>query len=99
MYGLKQLYLLSFMLLAVSGSKDDKRTTVGIETEQKSRALNVVLDECTDVGEDEVFTVSVHKRCRVFTGPDCTGRNMLLTPGDHTSKDPVPIEAIYCHSS
>ncbi|KAJ5815758.1 hypothetical protein N7474_007535 [Penicillium riverlandense] len=99
MCSLKQLFLLSFMLLAVSGSKGDNRTIVGIETERQSRALNVVMDECFDVEEDEVFTVSVHKKCRVFSGPLCTGRNTLLTPGDHTSKYPVPIESIYCHSS
>ncbi|KAJ5579652.1 uncharacterized protein N7459_005637 [Penicillium hispanicum] len=101
MYGLKQIALLSCLLLSVSASasasKDAKRTMVGIETEKASRALNVPLDDCHEVEEEEVLTVSVRKHCRVFTGPECTGRNTLLTPGDHSNKDPVPIESIYCH--
>ncbi|KAJ5183978.1 hypothetical protein N7492_001594 [Penicillium capsulatum] len=98
MYQLKQLALLSFMLLSVSATKDAKKTTVGIETTESSRGLDVVLDDCHDVEEDETFTISVRKYCRVFTGPMCTGRNTLLSPGDHSNDEPVPIESIYCHS-
>ncbi|KAJ5758990.1 hypothetical protein N7520_006146 [Penicillium odoratum] len=104
MYGLKQLALLSFMLLSVSATKDSKHTMVwtyymvGIETTDISKGMDVLLDECHEVEQDEVLTVAVKKYCRVFTGPECTGRNSLLSPGDHSHDDPVPIGSIYCHS-
>ncbi|KAJ5083226.1 hypothetical protein N7456_012653 [Penicillium angulare] len=99
MYGLKQLTILSFMLLSVSAVKDAKRTMVGIETVDNSKGIDVPLDDCHPVEQEEVLTVSVKKHCRVFTGPDCTGRNTLLNPGDHSNNDPVPIESIYCHAT
>ncbi|KAJ5915864.1 hypothetical protein N7454_011005 [Penicillium verhagenii] len=98
MYGLKQLALLSFMLLSVSATQDTTRTMVGIETTETSKAMDVLLDDCHEVEQDEVLTISVKKYCRVFTGPECTGRNSLLPPGDHSNTDPVPIESIYCHA-
>ncbi|KAJ5084923.1 hypothetical protein NUU61_009502 [Penicillium alfredii] len=99
MYGLTSLSLLSLMVLSVSATANVKKTTVGIETAQTSRGLHVSLDECHAVEEEEVFTVSIRKKCRVFTGPECTGRNTVLAPGDHSAKDPVPVEAIFCHSA
>ncbi|KAJ5727449.1 hypothetical protein N7493_005269 [Penicillium malachiteum] len=99
MYGIKQLALLSFMLVSAIATKDTKKTTVGIETSDNSKGITVPLDDCHEIAEDEVLTVSVKKYCRVFTGPDCTGRNTLLNPGDHSNNDPVPIESIYCHAT
>ncbi|KAJ5526074.1 hypothetical protein N7494_012724 [Penicillium frequentans] len=98
MYGLKQLALLSFMILAVSATKDTTRTLVGIETMESSKGIDVPLEDCHEVEQDEVLTVSVKKYCRVFIGPGCTGRNALLPPGDHSHSDPVPVESIYCHA-
>ncbi|KAJ5247660.1 hypothetical protein N7468_002643 [Penicillium chermesinum] len=98
MYALKSLALLGLALVSASAAKDTTHTTVGIETDAASRGLNVVLDDCFDVDEEDVYTVSVRKYCRVFTGPFCTGRNTLLPPGDHSNQDPVPITSIYCHS-
>ncbi|KAJ5646379.1 hypothetical protein N7490_002751 [Penicillium lividum] len=98
MYGLKRLALLSFMLLSVSATKDSKHTMVGIETTDISKGIDVLLDECHEVEQDEVLTIAVKKYCRVFNGPECTGRNSLLPPGDHSHDEPVPIESIYCHS-
>ncbi|KAJ5090957.1 hypothetical protein N7532_009641 [Penicillium argentinense] len=100
MYGLKQLSLLSFLLVSAYATKEIKHTTVGIETEGGSRGIQAPLDDCyEDIDEEEVFTVSIRKHCHVFTGIGCTGRNTLLGPGDHSSKDPVPVGAIYCHST
>ncbi|KAI2787973.1 hypothetical protein POX_f08355 [Penicillium oxalicum] len=98
MYGLKYLSVLSLVLLAVTAKEAAQKTTVGIETEEKSFGKSVPLDDCEEIDEDEVFTISVQKHCRVFTGSACTGRNTLLTPGDHSNKEPVPIISIYCHS-
>ncbi|KAF7715049.1 Uncharacterized protein PECH_003519 [Penicillium ucsense] len=98
MYGLKQLSVLSFMLLAVTAKEAAQKTTVGIETEEGSFGKTVTLDDCEEIDEEDVFTISVRKHCRVFTGSSCTGRNSLLPPGDHTNKEPVPIISIYCHS-
>ncbi|KAJ5222238.1 uncharacterized protein N7469_008478 [Penicillium citrinum] len=100
MYGLKQLSVLSFLLLSAYAAKDVTHTTVGIETAAGSRGINAPLDDCyDDIDEEEVFTVSIRKYCRIFTGVGCTGRNTVLGPGDHSSKDPVPVGAIYCHST
>ncbi|OQE05220.1 hypothetical protein PENVUL_c026G07511 [Penicillium vulpinum] len=100
MYGLKQLSLLSLMLLSVSAAKNSKRTIVGIETADKSRGIDVPLNDCHAIEEEDVLTVSLRKPCRLFTGPDCTGHNTFLSPGDHSSKDPIPvIESIFCQSS
>ncbi|KAJ5895002.1 hypothetical protein N7495_006693 [Penicillium taxi] len=66
MYGLKQIAALSFMFLSVS-AKDVKQTTIGLGTDKSSRAVMVNLDDCHAINEDEVFTVSVQKYCRVFT--------------------------------
>ncbi|KAK4862899.1 hypothetical protein LT330_003032 [Penicillium expansum] len=96
MYGLKQLSLLSLMLLSVSAEKNSKRTIVGIETADKSRGIDVPLNDCHAIEEEDVLTVSLKKPCRLFTGPDCTGHNTFLSPGDHSSKDPIPvIESIF----
>ncbi|OQD68829.1 hypothetical protein PENDEC_c030G05843 [Penicillium decumbens] len=97
MYGLKQLALLSFMLLSVS-AKDPNKTMVGLETSERSHGVDVPIEDCHELDEDEVFTISIKKYCRVFTGPLCTGRNTVLSPGDHSNDDPVPITSIYCHA-
>ncbi|KAJ5151327.1 uncharacterized protein N7482_010579 [Penicillium canariense] len=97
MYGLKQLTVLGLMLLSVAAKETPKKTTVGIETEKASYGKDVELDDCVELDEDEVYTVSIRKYCRVFVGPFCTGRNTLLSPGDHSNDDPVPITSIYCH--
>ncbi|KAJ6104798.1 hypothetical protein N7523_011118 [Penicillium sp. IBT 18751x] len=105
MYGLKQLALLSFMLLSVS-AKDPNKTMVDssppgpmfILLTERSYGVDVPIEDCHDLDEEEVFTISVKKHCRVFTGPLCTGRNTVLSPGDHSNDDPVPITSIYCHA-
>ncbi|KAJ5543613.1 hypothetical protein N7535_006033 [Penicillium sp. DV-2018c] len=118
MYGLKQLSLLSLMLLSASAAKDPKRTLVrkvspiasfianqtiqvGIETAEKSRGIDVPLNDCYPIEEEDVLTVSLKKPCRLFTGPECTGHNTILSPGEHSSgKDPIPvIESIFCQAS
>ncbi|KAJ5377029.1 hypothetical protein N7509_013915 [Penicillium cosmopolitanum] len=100
MYGLKQLSVLSFLLLSAYAAKEATHTTVGIETAAGSRGIKAPLDDCyDDIDEEEVFTVAIKKYCRIFTGVGCTGRNTVLAPGDHSSKDPVPVGAIYCHST
>ncbi|KAJ5437958.1 uncharacterized protein N7458_008956 [Penicillium daleae] len=98
MYGLKQLTVLSLMLLSVTAKAAAKRTMVGIETEKGSYGKDVELDDCVELDEDKVFTISIKKHCRVFTGLLCTGRNTLLSPGDHSNEEPVPITSIYCHA-
>ncbi|CEJ61248.1 hypothetical protein PEBR_32547 [Penicillium brasilianum] len=97
MYGLKQLAVLSLMLLSVT-AKEAKKTMVGFETEKASYGKDVELEDCTEIDEEEVYTISIKKHCRVFTGPLCTGRNTLLKPGDHSNKEPVPILSIFCHA-
>ncbi|KAJ5170034.1 uncharacterized protein N7500_002817 [Penicillium coprophilum] len=114
MYGLKQLSLLSLMLLSVSAAKNPRRTIVriffltahyianrtmqvGIQTADKSRGIDVPLNDCHPIEEEDVLIVSLKKPCRLFTGPECTGRNTFLSPGDHSSEDPIPvIESIFC---
>ncbi|CAI7614297.1 unnamed protein product [Penicillium manginii] len=85
MYGLKQLSVLSFLLLSAYAAKEATHTTVGIETAAGSRGIKAPLDDCYDDIDEE--------------GVGCTGRNTVLSPGDHSSKDPVPVGAIYCHST
>ncbi|KAJ5503735.1 hypothetical protein N7463_006609 [Penicillium fimorum] len=73
---------------------------VGIETAEKSRGIDVPLNDCHPIEEEDVLTVSLKRPCRLFTGPDCTGRNTFLSPGYHSSKDPIPvIESIFCQPS
>ncbi|KAJ5897046.1 uncharacterized protein N7473_006445 [Penicillium subrubescens] len=98
MHGLKQLTVLSLMLLSVTAKEAAKRTMVGIETEKGSYGKDVELEDCVELDEEEVYTISIKKHCRVFTGPLCTGRNTLLSPGDHSNAEPVPITSIYCHA-
>ncbi|KAJ5369202.1 uncharacterized protein N7496_008962 [Penicillium cataractarum] len=98
MYGLKQLAVLSLMLLSVTAKEAAKKTMVGIETEKASYGKDVELEDCVELDEEEVYTISIRKHCRVFTGSLCTGRNTLLSPGDHSNKEPVPITSIYCHA-
>ncbi|KAJ6078626.1 hypothetical protein N7467_008379 [Penicillium canescens] len=101
MYGLKPLSLLSLMLLSVSAAKKDpKRTLVGIETAEKSRGVDVPLNECHELEEEDVLTISLKRPCRLFTGPLCTGHNTFLSPGAHSSEEPIPvIESIFCQTS
>jgi hypothetical protein len=100
MYGLKQLSILSLMLLSASATKSVKRTIVrisllflseiankttqvGIETAEKSRGVDVPLNDCHPIEEEsvhfpttshlklisprDVLTVSLKKPCRLFT--------------------------------
>ncbi|KAF4768362.1 hypothetical protein HAV15_002459 [Penicillium sp. str.  len=90
------------MLLSVSAAKNPKRTIVGIETADKSRGIDVPLNDCHAIEEEDVLTVSLKKAMSSlhYSGPDCTGHNTFLSPGDHSSKDPIPvIESIFCQSS
>ncbi|KAJ5747140.1 uncharacterized protein N7511_008836 [Penicillium nucicola] len=101
MYGLKHLSLLSLMLLSASAAQSDpQKTLVGIETAEKSHGVHVLLNECEDLDEEDVLTISLKKPCRLFTGPLCTGHNSFLAAGTHTSKEPIPvINSIFCQNS
>ncbi|KAL4887690.1 hypothetical protein BJY04DRAFT_176413 [Aspergillus karnatakaensis] len=54
------------------------------------------MNDCHELDEEEVFKVAITKKCRMFSGPMCTGRNALLQPGEHESKEPVPIMSVLC---
>ncbi|KAJ5327623.1 uncharacterized protein N7506_010725 [Penicillium brevicompactum] len=100
MYRLKHFSILSIILLSASAAQTSQKTTVGIATADKSRGVDVPLNECHAIEEEDVLTLSLKKPCRLFTGPDCTGHNTFLSPGDHSSKDPIPVvESIFCQSS
>ncbi|KAI9930759.1 hypothetical protein ASPWEDRAFT_182725 [Aspergillus wentii DTO 134E9] len=99
--------LLSAMLFSSSIlAARSNTTTIGLDLEEKKRGLNsppgrcpaleVPLDDCASVEQEKVHTVAINKKCLFFTGPLCTGRTATLAPGEHNSKDPVPIESVYC---
>ncbi|GLI79166.1 hypothetical protein PoHVEF18_007494 [Penicillium ochrochloron] len=52
MYGLKQLTVLSLMLLSVTAKEAAKRTMVGIETEKASYGKDVELEDCVELDEE-----------------------------------------------
>ncbi|BCS19075.1 uncharacterized protein APUU_11903A [Aspergillus puulaauensis] len=84
-------------LLALVSSSAAKMTTVGLETADDSHAIVVPLDDCHDIGQDEVHTVHITKKCRVFTGRMCTGTTVALQPGQHTSDEaPVRVGSVLC---
>ncbi|OJJ62124.1 hypothetical protein ASPSYDRAFT_40732 [Aspergillus sydowii CBS 593.65] len=84
-------------LLALVSSTAAKMTTVGLETADDSHAVVVPLTDCHDIGQDEVHTMHLTKKCRVFTGQMCTGTTVLLQPGTHTSKqEPVHVGSVIC---
>ncbi|KAE8153664.1 hypothetical protein BDV25DRAFT_136604 [Aspergillus avenaceus] len=95
MYGLKNLSLSLLFLSSVALA--GKTTTIGFETKEESRGETVPLDECTDVFKEDVYTVFTSQFCRVFVGPQCTGKQTRLNPGEHNSKWPIPfINSVYC---
>ncbi|KAL3452097.1 hypothetical protein BJX65DRAFT_303811 [Aspergillus insuetus] len=87
---------LGILFLIASTSIATKTTTIGLETEETSRGVIVPMDDCFGIDEYEVYTVAITKKCRFFAGPMCTGRNALLQPGEHSSKDPVPVGSVLC---
>ncbi|KAL4821439.1 hypothetical protein BDW67DRAFT_180139 [Aspergillus spinulosporus] len=88
--------LLGLNLVLLISSTVAKTTTVGLETETESRGVSVPMDECFDIDAEDVTTLAITKKCRVFTGPMCTGRTTLLEPGEHTSPEPVMLGSILC---
>ncbi|OKO98006.1 hypothetical protein PENSUB_9586 [Penicillium subrubescens] len=52
MHGLKQLTVLSLMLLSVTAKEAAKRTMVGIETEKGSYGKDVELEDCVELDEE-----------------------------------------------
>ncbi|PKY04565.1 hypothetical protein P168DRAFT_327496 [Aspergillus campestris IBT 28561] len=73
-----------------------KTITVGIGTSEASRPLHVPVGKCTDVDEEEVYTLDLKQPCRAFTGVMCTGQTVMLHPGEHTSERPVPVGSLLC---
>ncbi|KAB8068801.1 hypothetical protein BDV29DRAFT_162045 [Aspergillus leporis] len=99
MFGLKQISFLGLALALCATSAAKGTTTVGFETAEGSTGKTVPFDECHDVDMEEVNAVYTSHFCRVFTGPDCIGRQTLLNPGEHVTEDPVPfITSVFCHS-
>ncbi|KAL3439114.1 hypothetical protein BDV09DRAFT_191331 [Aspergillus tetrazonus] len=88
------LFGLNLVLLITSTAA--KTTTVGVETETESRGVSVPMDDCFDIDVEDVTTLAITKKCRVFTGPMCTGRTTLLEPGEHSSPQPVMLGSILC---
>ncbi|KAB8231310.1 beta-ketoacyl [acyl carrier protein] synthase domain-containing protein [Aspergillus alliaceus] len=90
MYGLMHISFLGFVLaLATTGAA--KMTTVGFETTEGSFGESVPLNECHNVQVEDTIAVYVSQYCRVFIGQECTGRQILLNPGEHPSKWPIPM--------
>ncbi|KAL4776777.1 hypothetical protein BDW60DRAFT_202882 [Aspergillus nidulans var. acristatus] len=88
--------LLGLNLVLLISSTVAKMTTVGLETETESRGVSVPMDDCFDIDVEDVTTLAITKKCRVFTGPMCTGRTTLLNPGEHSSPEPVMLGSILC---
>ncbi|PWY88852.1 hypothetical protein BO94DRAFT_534745 [Aspergillus sclerotioniger CBS 115572] len=95
MYTFRAISLLSTLLLV--GLSGASTTTVGIETEEGSRSVQVPLNECHQMGEFEVYGVFISRTCRLFTGVGCTGRTTLLQPGQHSSSEAVYIDSLFCY--
>ncbi|KAF5865920.1 hypothetical protein ETB97_001496 [Aspergillus alliaceus] len=90
MYGLMHISFLGFVLaLATTGAA--KMATVGFETTEGSFGESVPLNECHNVQVEDTIAVYVSQYCRVFIGQECTGRQILLNPGEHPSKWPIPM--------
>ncbi|KAL4907573.1 hypothetical protein BDW74DRAFT_176325 [Aspergillus multicolor] len=88
--------LLGLNLALFISSAIAKTTMIGYETETESRGVSVPMDECFDMDVEDVLTLAISKKCRVFTGPMCTGRTALLEPGEHTTPDPVMLGSVLC---
>ncbi|KAL4756587.1 uncharacterized protein BDW70DRAFT_164351 [Aspergillus foveolatus] len=88
--------LFGLNLVLLISSTIAKTTTVGLETETESRGVSVPMDDCFDIDVEDVTTLAITKKCRVFTGPMCTGRTTLLEPGEHSSPQPVMVGSILC---
>ncbi|KAI9375770.1 hypothetical protein BJX61DRAFT_78849 [Aspergillus egyptiacus] len=88
--------LLGLFFFFLTSSTAAKTTTIGLETADASRGISVPLGDCGEIDEYEVYKVAVTKRCRVFAGPYCTGRNALLQPGEHEVGEPVPLGSAFC---
>ncbi|KAL3475126.1 hypothetical protein BJX99DRAFT_259742 [Aspergillus californicus] len=80
MHSFRSLLSLSLITLLIS-STSAKTTTIGIETEEASRGVTVPMDDCFEIDE---------------WGPFCTGRNTLLQPGEHSTKEGVLIGSVLC---
>ncbi|PLB41699.1 uncharacterized protein BDW47DRAFT_122158 [Aspergillus candidus] len=65
MYAAQPLQLL--ILSLATSTALAKIITVGIGTSEASRPLHVPVGECTDVDEEEVYTLDLKQPCRVFT--------------------------------
>ncbi|KAL4753653.1 hypothetical protein BDW72DRAFT_190861 [Aspergillus terricola var. indicus] len=87
---------LNLFLLTSSTVAKTKTTTVGLETATESRGVSVPMDDCFNIDVENVTTLAITKKCRIFTGPMCTGRTTLLEPGEHSSPDPVMLGSILC---
>ncbi|KAL4940872.1 hypothetical protein BDV06DRAFT_223676 [Aspergillus oleicola] len=83
-------------LILFSAVAAAKTTMIGLETAEGSRGVEATLDDCFDIDEYEVLTLAIKKKCRVFTGVMCTGRTIVLEPGDHSVEEPVPIGSVIC---
>ncbi|EAW10804.1 putative polyphenol monooxygenase [Aspergillus clavatus NRRL 1] len=74
---------LSILFFALSAAA--KNTTIGLETtEEGSKSVTVPMDDCHNLGDYEVLTVSVKTPCRFFTG--------ALTKRERTGY----IDAVFC---
>ncbi|PWY67909.1 hypothetical protein BO70DRAFT_366201 [Aspergillus heteromorphus CBS 117.55] len=96
MYSLKPIALLSVLLLAGLTSAEKRTTTIGIETLEGSKQVQVPFNDCHHIEEDEVRSVFLSRECRFFSAMGCTGRQTLLMPGEHSSSEPVPVSSVYC---
>ncbi|PYH95715.1 hypothetical protein BO71DRAFT_198972 [Aspergillus ellipticus CBS 707.79] len=96
MYALKSIAVLSALLLAGLSGATKKTTTIGIETEEGSKSMQVPFGECHHIEEEEVRSVFLSRECRFFSAMGCTGRTTLLMPGEHSSSEPVPVSSVYC---
>ncbi|RAK81389.1 uncharacterized protein BO72DRAFT_524346 [Aspergillus fijiensis CBS 313.89] len=98
MLAIKSLSLSLGTLLLAAVSSAMEWTTVGYETTEGSRSMQVPLNDCWKFSEEEVNTVFLSRPCRLFTAIGCTGRSTMLNPGLHTSSDPIPfIDSIECY--
>ncbi|PYH47063.1 uncharacterized protein BP01DRAFT_354877 [Aspergillus saccharolyticus JOP 1030-1] len=105
MFAIESLSLSVLVLAAVGRAMDfatprsaSEFTTVGYETPDGSKSMQVPLNECWKFAEEEVSTVFLSRQCRLFTAIACTGRMTLLAPGVHTTSDPIPfIDSIECY--
>ncbi|KAL4931689.1 uncharacterized protein BDV17DRAFT_288749 [Aspergillus undulatus] len=91
--------ILALGLVLSSTAANAKTTTIGLETVEGSRSVQATMDDCFDIDAYELLTLFITKKCRVFTGPMCTGRTTVLEPGEHSVGEPVPIGSVLCEES